>query len=235
MSGPVVVTDPPRADLDQVDALAGYGVATVHEALGRTGYCGPSLRPTHLGSRIGGTAVTALCWPGDNLMIHVAVEQCRPGDLLVVTTTSPSTDGLFGELFATALQERGVRGLVTETGVRDVAELHEMGFPVWSAAVSAQGTVKATAGAVNVPITVGGQWIRPGDAVLADDDGVMRVPRADVPRGVEAARARVDKEEATRAAFSGGQLGLDRYDLRPKLEQLGVRYLTSEEYEQERP
>lgn len=235
MSGPVVVTDPPRADLDQVDALAGYGVATVHEALGRTGYCGPSLRPTHLGSRIGGTAVTALCWPGDNLMIHVAVEQCRPGDLLVVTTTSPSTDGLFGELFATALQERGVRGLVTETGVRDVAELHEMGFPVWSAAVSAQGTVKATAGAVNVPITVGGQWIRPGDAVLADDDGVMRVPRGDVPRGVEAARARVDKEEATRAAFSGGQLGLDRYDLRPKLEQLGVRYLTSEEYEQERP
>ena len=235
MSGPVVVTDPPRADLDQVDALAGYGVATVHEALGRTGYCGPSLRPTHLGSRIGGTAVTALCWPGDNLLIHVAVEQCRPGDLLVVTTTSPSTDGLFGELFATALQERGVRGLVTETGVRDVAELHEMGFPVWSAAVSAQGTVKATAGAVNVPITVGGQWIRPGDAVLADDDGVMRVPRGDVPRGVEAARARVDKEEATRAAFSGGQLGLDRYDLRPKLEQLGVRYLTSEEYEQERP
>ena len=234
MSGPVVVTDPPRAEVEQVDALSKHGVATVHEALGRTGYCGPSLRPTHLGSRVGGTAVTVLCWPGDNLMIHVAVEQCRPGDLLVVTTTSPCRDGLFGELFATALQQRGVRGLVTETGVRDVAELHEMGFPVWSAAVSAQGTVKATAGAVNVPITVGGQLIRPGDAVLADDDGVMRVPRQDVPRAIDLAQARVDKEEATRAAFQQGELGLDRYGLRPKLEQLGVRYVRHEEHEQER-
>lgn len=235
MNGPVVVTDPPRADVEQVDALSQYGVATVHEALGRTGYCGAGLRPAHLGSRVGGTAVTVLCWPGDNLMIHVAVEQCRPGDLLVVTTTSPNTDGLFGELFATALQERGVRGLVTETGVRDIAELHDMGFPVWSAAVSAQGTVKATAGAVNVPITVGGQRIRPGDAVLADDDGVMRVTREDVPRAIDAAQARIDKEEATRAAFRRGQLGLDRYDLRPKLEQLGVRYLSAEDYEREQP
>lgn len=223
----VIVTDPPRAALEEVDTLAEYGVATVHEALGRTGYLGPRLRPAHLGSRIGGTAVTALCWPGDNLMIHAAVEQCAPGDVLVVTTTSPCTDGLFGELFATALQHRGVRGLVTETGVRDVAELHAMGFPVWSAAVSAQGTVKATPGAVNVPLPVGGQLVRPGDAVLADDDGAMVVPRRDVARGIEAARARTDKEEATRAAFREGQLGLDRYGLRTKLDELGVRYVSA--------
>jgi 4-hydroxy-4-methyl-2-oxoglutarate aldolase len=152
----VIVTDVPRAELSDVDKLASFGVATVHEALGRTGYLGPDIRPVQQGVRVGGTAVTALCWPGDNLMIHAAVEQCRPGDLLVVTTTSPCLDGLFGELLATSLASRGVRGLVTTTGVRDVAELREMGFPVWSAAISAQGTVKATAGAVNVPVTVGG-------------------------------------------------------------------------------
>jgi len=229
----IIVTDPPRAALDEVDALAGYGVATVHEALGRTGFLGTRLRPVHLGSRIGGTAVTAVCWPGDNLMIHAAVEQCRPGDVLVVTTTSPCTDGLFGELFATALLGRGVRGLVTETGVRDVSDLHRLGFPVWSAAVSAQGTVKATAGAVNVPVSVGGQVVRPGDAVLADDDGALCVPREEVGRGVLAARARTEKEEATRAAFRAGQLGLDRYGLRAKLDELGVRYLTAAEYDEE--
>lgn len=226
----VIVTDVTRAPIEKVDKLAGYGVATVHEALGRTGFFGPAIRPVHLGSRIGGTAVTVLSWPGDNLMIHAAVEQCRPGDLLVVATTSPSTDGMFGELFATSLQYRGVRGLVTAAGVRDVTDLHEMGFPVWSAAVSAQGTVKATAGAVNVPITVGGQLIRPGDAVLADDDGVMVVPRADVDRALEASQARVDKEEATRRAFREGELGLDRYGLRKKLEELGVEYVTAGEY-----
>jgi 4-hydroxy-4-methyl-2-oxoglutarate aldolase len=226
----VIVTNPPRVEIEKVDKLAEYGVATVHEALGRTGYLGPGLRPVHLGSRVGGTAVTVLSWPGDNLMIHAAVEQCRPGDLLVVTTTSPSTDGMFGELFATALQVRGVRGLVTAAGVRDVAELHAMGFPVWSAAVSAQGTVKATAGAVNVPVTIGGQLITPGDAVLADDDGVMVVPRADVDRALEKSQARVEKEEATRRAFREGELGLDRYGLRAKLEELGVEYVTAEEY-----
>jgi 4-hydroxy-4-methyl-2-oxoglutarate aldolase len=172
-----------------------------------------------------------LSWPGDNLMIHVAVEQCRPGDVLVVTTTSPSTDGMFGELFATALQHRGVRGLVIDAGVRDVAELHAMGFPVWSAAVSAQGTVKATPGAVNVPVTVGGQTVRPGDAILADDDGVLVVPRPEVDAALTAARARADKEEATRAAFREGQLGLDRYGLRGRLEELGVEYVTADEYE----
>ncbi|AIJ22917.1 4-carboxy-4-hydroxy-2-oxoadipate aldolase/oxaloacetate decarboxylase [Amycolatopsis methanolica] len=221
----VVVTDPPRAPIQQVDALAEFGVATVHEALGRTGLLGPELRPIQDGVRVGGTAVTVLCWPGDNLMIHAAVEQCRPGDLLVVTTTSPCHDGLFGELFATALQYRGVRGLVTTTGVRDVADLRAMNFPVWSAAVSAQGTVKATAGAVNVPIVIGGQLIHPGDAVLADDDGVMVVSRADLGRALDQSRARAEKEEATRKAFRDGQLGLDRYGLRSKLTDLGVTYV----------
>lgn len=226
----VVVTDPPRASLEQVDTLAGYGVATVHEAIGRSGFLGPGIRPVHRGSRIGGTAVTVLSWPGDNLMLHVAVEQCGPGDVLVVTTTSPSTDGMFGELIATALQSRGVRGLVINAGVRDVAELGEMGFPVWSAAVSAQGTVKATGGAVNVPITIGGRLIQAGDAILADDDGVLCVPRTDVTRAIAAARARTEKEAAARAAFQDGQLGLDRYGLRAKLPELGIEYVSADEY-----
>lgn len=226
----VIVTDPPRASLEQVDELAGYGVATVHEALGRTGLLVPELRPIQDGAHMGGTAVTALCWPGDNLMIHAAVEQCRPGDVLVVTTTSPSRDGLFGELFATALHHRGVRGLVINTGVRDLADLRAMRFPVWSAAVSAQGTVKATAGAVNVPIAIGGQTIRPGDAVLADDDGVMVVSRHDVEQAIGKSQARVDKEEAARKAFREGELGLDRYGLRTTLSDLGVEYVSAEEY-----
>jgi 4-hydroxy-4-methyl-2-oxoglutarate aldolase len=221
----IVVTDPPRADAETVDALAVYGVATVHEAMGRTGYLGPGLRPTHLGSRVGGTAVTVLSWPGDNLMIHVAVEQCRPGDLLVVTTTSPSTDGMFGELFGTALQHRGVRGLVINAGVRDVAELHAMGFPVWSAAISAQGTVKSTPGAVNVPISIAGQTIHPGDVILADDDGVVVVPREQAADALAQADARDAKEEAARAAFREGELGLDRYGLRDKLAELGIEYV----------
>jgi 4-hydroxy-4-methyl-2-oxoglutarate aldolase len=222
----VVVTNPPRADAEEVDALAAHGVATVHESVGRTGYLGPGIRPVHLGSRIGGTAVTVLSWPGDNLMIHVAVEQCRPGDILVVTTTSPSTDGMFGELLATGLQYRGVRGLVINAGVRDVAELHAMGFPVWSAAVSAQGTVKATPGAVNVPVSIAGQAIHPGDAILADDDGVMCVPREDVPEALRAAQARAAREEATRAAFRAGELGLDHYGMRARLLELGIEYVT---------
>jgi len=226
----VVVTDIPRAPLAAIDRLTPYGVATVHEALGRIGFVGATHRPTHLGSRIGGSAVTALCWPGDNLMIHAAVEQCRPGDVLVVTTTSPCTDGMFGELLATSLQERGVRGLVIDAGVRDIAELHQLGFPVWSRAVSAQGTVKSTAGAVNVPVVVGAQRINPGDVILADDDGVLCVPRDDVATALERAQARVEKEEATREAFRAGQLGLDRYGLREKLAALGVRYVTAAEY-----
>jgi len=226
----VVVTDPPRADIDDAETLGGYGVATVHEALGRVGYLGPEFRPAWPGARMGGTAVTVLCWPGDNLMIHVAVEQCRPGDVLVVATNSPSTDGLFGELFAGALRHRGVRGAVLASGVRDVADLREMQFPVWSRAISAQGSVKATAGAVNVPIVLGGQTIHPGDVILGDDDGVTVVPRLDVPRALTAARARLDSEAATRAAFAEGALGLDRYGLRDKLSGLGIEYVSYVEY-----
>ena len=229
----VVVTDPPRADVGDAEKLGEYGVATVHEALGRVGYLGPDLRPAWPGARTGGTAVTVLCWPGDNLMIHVAVEQCRPGDVLVVATNSPSTDGLFGELFATALQRRGVRGVVLGCGVRDVADLRNMRFPVWSRAVSAQGTVKATAGAVNVPIVLGGQTVRPGDVVVADDDGVTLVPRGDVARALTASQARVDKEAAARAAFRDGELGLDRYGLRARLADLGIEYVEHHEYAKE--
>jgi 4-hydroxy-4-methyl-2-oxoglutarate aldolase len=221
----VVVTGCPRADVALVGRLAEYGVATVHEATGRTGYLGPAIRPVYLGSRIGGSAVTVVCWPGDNLMIHAAVEQCRRGDILVVTTTSPGTDGAFGELLATALRYRGVRGLVTTGGVRDVAELHAMGFPVFAAAVSAQGTVKSTAGAVNVPISVNGQLITPGDAVLADDDGVLVVARAEVSAALSAASERAAREDAARAAFRRGELGLDRYGLRAVLAQQGVEYV----------
>ncbi|MER6982580.1 4-carboxy-4-hydroxy-2-oxoadipate aldolase/oxaloacetate decarboxylase, partial [Streptomyces carpinensis] len=185
MSG-VIVTDPPKAAAEDVEALAGFGVATVHEAMGRTGLLPARLRPVQQGVRIAGTAVTVLSWPGDNLMIHAAVEQCGEGDVLVVTTTSPSTDGMFGELFATALKRRGVRGLVIDAGVRDTAELREMGFAAWSAAVCAQGTVKATGGSVNVPVAIGGQLVRPGDVILADDDGVVVVPRERARQAAEA-------------------------------------------------
>jgi 4-hydroxy-4-methyl-2-oxoglutarate aldolase len=227
MSG-VVVVDPPRAPLAQVDALGVLGVATVHEAIGRRGLLDRRLRPIEPGSRLTGTAVTALCWPGDNLMIHVAVEQCRAGDVLVVTTTSECHDGLFGELLATSLHARGVRGLITTTGVRDVAALRAMGFPVWSGGISAQGTVKATAGSVNVPVSIGGEVVRPGDAIVADDDGVLRVARAEVEAALDAGRARFDKEEQTRAVLAAGQLGLDRYALRPLLDRLGVEYVSYE-------
>jgi 4-hydroxy-4-methyl-2-oxoglutarate aldolase len=221
----VVVTDPPRAPLAEVDALGAYGVATVHEAIGRRGLLDRRLRPIRPGARLAGTAVTALCWPGDNLMIHAAVEQCRDGDVLVVATTSECHDGLFGELLATSLRARGVRGLVIGAGVRDVAALNAMDFPVWSTAVSAQGTVKATAGAVNVPVVLGGERVRPGDAIVADDDGVLWVDRREVAAAVAASRARAATEEATRAALAAGELGLDRYHLRPLLERLGVQYV----------
>ncbi|MHC5256562.1 4-carboxy-4-hydroxy-2-oxoadipate aldolase/oxaloacetate decarboxylase [Streptomyces sp. UC4497] len=226
----VIVTNPPKAEHKDVEALAAYGVATVHEAMGRTGLLGHHLRPNQQDTRIAGTAVTVLSWPGDNLMIHAAVEQCGEGDILVVTTTSPSTDGMFGELFATALQKRGVRGIVTNAGIRDTAELREMGFHAWSAAVSAQGTVKATGGSVNVPVVIGGETIRPGDVIVADDDGVVVVPRERAAEAAEKSRAREEKEVATRAAFLEGQLGLDRYGLRDTLKRLGVEYRTYEEH-----
>ncbi|OCG74258.1 4-carboxy-4-hydroxy-2-oxoadipate aldolase/oxaloacetate decarboxylase [Microbacterium sediminis] len=228
----VVVTDIARADAATIDALGAHGVATVHEAMGRTGLVGPGITPVQQGARIAGSAVTVLSWPGDNLMIHAAIEQCRDGDVLVVATTSPSTDGAFGDLFATALKARGVRGLVTTTGVRDTADLREMGFPVWSNGVHAQGTVKATAGSVNVPVTIGGQVVRPGDVIVADDDGVVCVPRAGADAAVAAADARVAKEAADRDAYgSGAELSLDRKGLRGLLADLGVRYLTQAEFE----
>jgi 4-hydroxy-4-methyl-2-oxoglutarate aldolase len=223
----VVVTGVPRADAALIADLGRCGVATVHEALGRSGFLGPGLRPIQPGSRAHGTAVTVLCWPGDNLMVHVAVEQCQPGDVLVVATTSPCSDGLLGELLATSLRTRGVRGAVIDAGVRDVAALRAMGFPVWCAAISAQGTVKATPGAVNVPVSIGGQVIRPGDAIIADDDGVLCVPASQVPGTVQGALARMEREEATRAALAEGHLGLDLYGLREQLDRLGVTYLTA--------
>ncbi len=225
MNGPVIVRSITRADQDIVGQLADAGVATVHEAMGRKGLLGTEIRPIQRGARIAGSAITVLSHPGDNLMIHAAVEVCRPGDILVVTTTSPSTDGMFGELLATSLRAQGVIGLVIEAGVRDVAELNEMGFPVWSKAISAQGTVKATAGSVNVPIVCAGMSIRPGDVIVADDDGVARVPHERAAWALEQSKARVVREATVRAALRSGELGLDIYGLRAKLDELGARFV----------
>jgi 4-hydroxy-4-methyl-2-oxoglutarate aldolase len=225
----VIVTDVPRADAGDVAKLREYGVATIHEAMGRIGSLGPDIRPIQQGLTMAGSAVTALCWPGDNLMIHAAVEQCRAGDVLVVATAAASTHGAFGELFATALQRRGVAGVVLDCGIRDTAELREMGFGGWSRHVSAQGTVKATAGHVNLPVVIAGQQICAGDVIVADDDGVVVVPREKVSATLAAAQARLEKEAATRTAFQSGELGLDRYGLRPLLADLGVTYKSYDE------
>lgn len=211
-------------DAKAVGQLAATGVATAHEAMGRRGLMQPYLRPIYPGARIAGRAVTALCQAGDNLMIHAAVEQCRPGDVLVVATTSVSTDGMFGELLATAVAARGVQGLVIDAGVRDVADLTQMGFPVWSRAVSAQGTVKASAGSVNVSVVVGGVAVSPGDVVVADDDGVLVVPMGDATAVAAAARQRLEDEEGKRKQFADGALSLDLYGLRDMLQRLGVEY-----------
>jgi 4-hydroxy-4-methyl-2-oxoglutarate aldolase len=221
----VIVRTTRRPDADAVAVLARAGVATAHEAMGRRGLTHPVLRPVYPGARIAGRAVTVLSQPGDNLMIHACIEQCGPGDVLVVTTTSPSTDGMFGELFATQLAARGVQGLVMDAGVRDVAELTAMGFPAWSRAVSAQGTVKASPGSVNVPVVIAGAYCRPGDVVVADDDGVLVVPIEDAPAVAEASLKREQNEQAKREQFQAGVLGLDVYDMRPTLERLGVTYV----------
>jgi len=222
---PVIVTGPPRADRRAVAELGTLGVATVHEAAGKTGLLGPGLRPAWPGAAAAGTAVTALCGPGDNLMVHAAIEQAAPGDLLVITTTSPCSDGYIGELIVTSLLARGVTGLVTTTGIRDVAAITAMGFGVWSAHISAQGTGKAIAGCVNVPVAIGGTVVHPGDVVVADDDGVVCVPRARAAAVAEAGRQRLAREDEARDAFARGELGLDRYGLREVLGRLGVRYV----------
>jgi 4-hydroxy-4-methyl-2-oxoglutarate aldolase len=220
----LVVRTVDRADRGTADALGALGTATVHEAIGRRGFAGPHLRPIQQGVRRAGAAVTVSCHPGDNLMIHAAVEVCREGDVLVVTHTAPTTHGVFGELLATSLMARGVRALVTDAGVRDTADLRAMGFAVWSQHVSCQGTVKASPGSVNVPVVCGGVTVDPGDVVCADDDGVVVVPRADAPWALDQARERVAREEATRSRLAAGELGVDIYGLRATLEALGVEY-----------
>ena len=221
----LVVTNIDRADPAVVDALAAFGVATIHEAQGRTGLLDPEIRPIYAGTRVAGSAVTVSVPPGDNLMIHVAVEHCRDGDVLVVAPTARSDAGYLGELLATALAARGVRGVVIDAGVRDVAVLQEMSFPVWSRRVSAFGTVKETLGDVNVPIVCAAQAVRPGDVVVADDDGVVVVPRERAEAVRAASAEREAKEARSRPRYEAGELSLDILALRDGLEAKGIRYV----------